>query len=301
MYTYIIIALVGFIMLGITSLLDKFILSKRISSPAVYTFYVSVFSLLLILLFPFVSVWPKETMVWLIVIFDAFCFFIGLIFMFKGVKESEISHVGPLIGAAVPFFTIFLSRFFLNEILTERQILAIAFLIFGSLVIAFEKSKKHNGIHRGMIWGVLSGLFFAASHIGSKFLYQTIGFYSGTILIRASLGLFALALLFLPAVRSAVFAKKAETEKRNFKNFFLVFFNTLLGVTATLITQYAISIGSVSVVNSLEGVRYAVLVIAMALLSVFFPKFLKEEYSRWEIFQEISAVVLIGAGLWLLI
>ncbi len=301
MHTYIIIAIIGFAMLGITSLLDKFILSKKVSSPAVYTFYVSIFSLLLVFLLPFVTVWPREPLVWFVVAADSFFFFLGLLFMFKGIKESEISHVGPLIGATVPFFTIFLSRFFLKEILTERQIIAITFLILGSLVISFEKSEKHNGVHRGMFWGVLSGLFFAGSHIGSKFLYETVGFYSGTILIRSALGLCALALLLLPSVRLVVFAKKEKEEKRNLKNLVLVFANTLFGVIATLMSQYAISIGSVSVVNSLEGVRYVVLIILMALLSVFFPKFLKEDYTGWEIGQELLAVVLIGVGLWVLI
>jgi len=298
---YIIYALIGFIVLGLISVLDKFILTKKVASSAIYTFEVSIFSLLLFFLLPSISIWPTDLMTWFLVFVDGLFFFLGLLFMFRGVKESEVSHVGPLIGAAVPFFTIFLSRFFLQEVLTDRQLVSIGFLIVGSLLISFEKSKEHNGIHRGMLWGLLSGLFFAGSHVASKYLYQVLGFYGGTILIRSAIGICGIALLFLPSVRHNIFNKKKVGEKKGSGSFILVAFNTALGVVATLLTQYAISIGSVSVVNSLEGVRYAVLIIMVAILSRFYSKFFKEEYTRWEILQEILSIGLIGVGLWLLI
>lgn len=299
---YILIALIGFVILGLVSIMDKFILTKRVSAPAVYTFEVSIFSLLLLFLTPFVSNWNIEPLAWSLIFLDGFFFFLGLLFMFKGVKESEVSHVGPLIGAMVPFFTFFLSRFFLNEILTGRQIMAVVLLIIGSLIISFEKSKKHNGIHKGMLWGALSGLFFAGSHVASKYLYGVLGFVEGTILIRVCIGLCGAALLLWPSVRHQIFKKRNEEQaRRDKKSLLLVIISIVFGVSATLITQYAISIGSVSVVNSLEGVRYGVLVVLVFLLSKFNPKLFREEYSRLEIVQEIIAILIICAGLGMLI
>lgn len=298
---YIFIALIGFIILGFVSIFDKFILTKKVSNPAVYAFYASFFSLLMILLWPFGVSAPADAGVWALIFLDGLFFTVGLWFLFKGISASEISHIGPLVGAAVPFFTVLLSRYFLNEILSPRQMLAVGFLIAGSFLISFEKSKKHNGIHLGMLFGALSGLAFASSHVISKFLYADIGFLSGFVFIRVAVGVFGACLLLLPSVRSAIFNKEKTEKKSGASARLSVASNIILGTVGVILVQYAISLGSVSVVNSLEGARYGLLVILVFLLSKFRPKFFREEYTRGEIAQEIIAVLVICAGLGMLI
>jgi threonine/homoserine/homoserine lactone efflux protein len=55
------------------------------------------------------------------------------------------------------------------------------------------------------------------------------------------------------------------------------------------------------VVNALAGVQFALLIIAVALLSKFSPQTFKESYRGQEIFQEILGVVIIAVGLVLII
>lgn len=297
-----IFALLGNAVLAIVGVTDKLILSKSVPKPVVFVFYSTIFILPLFLFLPFGVIFPTALVDYFIFAISGICFALALWALYIGFKESEVSHVGPLVGAATPFFVFLLGNIFLGEKFTPIKLLAIFILIFGSLVVSFEKSKWHNGWHRGMAWGVLAGLLFAASHVTSKYAYDAYGFYSGFVWTKLWIGAFAIFLLPFPSVR-ALFAKKqipaaaVSSEHAGW----LVVANKLLGILGVILVQYAISLGSVSLVNALAGAQYAILIILVALLSKFYPRILKETYTRKEIWQEASAVALIGLGLVLLL
>jgi len=208
--------------------------------------------------------------------------------------------VGPLVGASVPLFTVILSRLFLGEILSINKIFGIGFLIAGSFFISIVKKRKHRGVDAGMWWGILAGLFFAASYVASKYIYDDLGFFSGLVWSRGMLGLGGLVLLLFPVVRSEVWSKNNSKAKTK-SNLGVIVANMSLSVVGVFLIQYAVSIGSVSVVSAFEGLKYAILIILVALLSRFFPKILKEDYEDGEMMREILAIFLIGVGLVLLI
>ncbi|MDO8499318.1 MAG: DMT family transporter [bacterium] len=298
---YIFFALAGFGMLAFNSLFDKKLLSNQARSVLAYTFFMSAFSVLLIGLLPWGQRLPGTQLDWWLVAVDAVLFFLGLIGMFTGIQQSEVSHAGPLIGASVPFFTVILSHYWLQEILSTSQLAAIGFLILGSLIISFEVSDRHRGWHRGMLFSVIGGFCFAGSHVVSKYLYGQVGFISAIVLVRFVLGLLGLGLLIIPKVRREIFGQSIAAPAAGRTNFLPIFGNMALGVVAVGLVQYAISLGSVSVVNALEGWRYGLLVILVAILSRWDTKFFTEKYAPWEWLQEGVAVGLIIVGLVLLI
>lgn len=294
-------ALAGNIMLSVVSITDKFLLSKSVPKPIVFVFYSTVFVLPLFFLLPFTSSLPTVWADHLVFALSGICFSLGLWTMYIGFQESEISHVGPLVGAATPFFVFLLSGIFLRETLTNTNLAAIFFLIFGSLIISFEKSPQHNGWHRGMAWGILAGLLFGISHVAAKYAYNVYGFFDGFVWTKVWIGVFGIAMLiFSPSVR-AVLGKKTKSSVKGAGQTLLIFANKFLGVAGVVIIQYAIALGSVSLVNALAGVQYALLVILVAALSKFWPKLIRESYSKKEIIQEVVAVLIIGYGLVLMV
>lgn len=296
------VAFIGYILAAIVNIFDKFILSEKKVSPAVFVFYTTIFLLPVLLLVPFGVAFPVSILDWLVALASGVFFGLGLWTMYRAILHSEISHVGPLIGGVVPIAVLFFSNLFLGEYLTNRQLLAISFLIIGTLIVAAEQSKTHHGWHKGIWWGVASGLFFALSHVASKYSYDVYGFYSGLIWTRGALGLVGLFLLFFPTVRQEIFSrKKSAIHESRINNLFVVLSSRILGVTSVLFIQYAISLGSVSVVNALSGVQYACLIILVFLLSRFRPKIFKEFYTRGEIVQEASAIIFIAIGLGLIL
>jgi len=306
---WLILSIVGYIILAVVSIMDKYLLSQAKVKPALYTFYSSVFVLPILLAVPFGVSFLNSPFDWCMALLSGVTFALAMWAMFLGLEKSEVSHIGPLIGAATPFFVVLFSRLFMTEILSSRQFLAIIFLIVGSLVISFEKSKKYSGWHLGMLWGVLSGLLFAISHVSVKYLYAHYDFLSGFVWTRAAIGLMGIFLLCHPAVYQTLFFPKFIDKIKNIffsatspsDSIFLVGVDKILSVIGIILIQYAISIGSVSLVNALNGLQYVFLIILVLVLSRFWPKKFKEDYSKGELFQEIIASAIIVFGLFLLV
>ncbi len=306
---WLILSVVGYTLLALAAIIDKYLLSSAKVQPALYTFYSTIFVLPLLLLVPFGVNFLNTPFDWLITVISGVSFALALWVMFLGFEKSEISHIGPLVGAVTPLFVLMFSYLFLAEVLTSRQLIASGFLVFGSLLVSFEKSKQHSGWHTGMIWGVMAGILFAISHVSAKFIYTNYDFFSGFVWTRVTTGLVGLLLLAHPVVfrslfKNTIFDKvKNKFSSANTKkdNIILVIVNKVLSSVGVIVVQYAVAIGSVSLVNALNGLEYAILIILVLLLSKFWPKKFKEDYTTGELVLEFSAVVVITVGLILLV
>jgi drug/metabolite transporter (DMT)-like permease len=299
---WLIFTIFGCLLLAVVNILDKFIVTKTVK-PVVFVFYSTIFALPIFLLVPFGVHFLNTETDWLLAILSGLTFGVALWFMYKGFAESEISHVGPLVGASISLFVFILSQLFLDEKITSVQIGAIFILIVGSLLISLEKSKMHSGWHKGMFWGVAAGLLFAVSNVATKYIYTHYDFYSGLVWTRGFTGLCGLVVLFFPSVYKSFFSTQPKhfVSHKSLRKIFLVVINKALGVVGVVFIQYATAVGSVSLVNALTGVQYGFLVLLVALLSKYRPRIFRESYSKFEIFQEMFAVILISIGVALLI
>jgi drug/metabolite transporter (DMT)-like permease len=299
------IAIAGYLISALTMVLDKFILEKKITQPLIFVFYASVVVLPIFLFLPFGVTTLSGITDWMLAAVSGVMFALGLWTMYLSFGKSEVSHAGPLIGGVVAVFVLCLSSFFLGEQFSNQFLIAFCFLVAGSFMISHEKSAGKNGWHSGMNWAILSGLLFAVSHVSAKYLYDAYGFFSGLVWSRGALGVFGLFLLFAPSVRAElvkIFSKRQAEETAPKKTGALIIIvNRLSGVIGVLLVQWAIALGSVTIVNALAGLQYALLIIAVFVLSKLFPKILKEEYAKGELIREFAAVLIIGVGMALLI
>lgn len=299
-----IIAFIGYAFQAVDSILNKYVLEKTTVQPALFTFYSSIFTLPLLIFtiwLPGLYAHPFDLGIAAV---SGIFFALALFVMYRAILESEISHIGPFLGAAIPFFILFMGRIFLGEAIGRRMLIGIIFLIIGSLIISLEKSKAHQGWHRGMLLGVLAAFLFALSHVAAKYLYDVYGFTTGFIYTRGCIGLVGLALLFVPSVRALFIAKKKKKPAQSIlrkSGTVPVIVEKIVGVVGVVLVQYATAIGSVTVVNALSGVQFALLVGLVAFLSAFFPKTFKEDYQGREVLQEVIGVVVVGIGLVLVI
>lgn len=299
---WLITAVSGYACLAVVTILDKYILSERKVRPLLYVFYSTIFVVPIWLFLPFGVKAFALPFQWVLALAAGFSFSLALWTMYRAVAESEASHIGPFIGAVVPGLVLVFSRFFLAEQIAARQAAAIVLLIFGSLIISFENSPRHHGWHRGFWWGILAGFFAAVYQVLSKYIYDSVGFYSGFIWIWAGVGLCGVFLLLFPAVRQALRPTAAlRSNRRPWKARLAVAADKALGAAGVVLVQYAVSLDSVSVVNALAGIQYGFLVILVAALSRFAPGVFRETYAAGEAAQEIIAVVLIALGLGLLL
>src|SRR3989338_5940732 len=304
------IAISGYLILAVVAIMDKFIVSEEKISPVKFVFYSTVSILPVFFLLPFGVQFLGSNFDYAMSLVSGFTFALALWAMYIGLEKSEVSHTGPLVGAAVALFVLVLGQVFLRESISLQQYIGVLVLALGSLLISFEQSQNHRGWHGGMLWGVVAGLLFAISHVTAKYIYAHYDFYSGFVWPRGFIGVFGVVLLLIPTYFKEILRKKSivrrawdtvAKKKASAGHVALIVTDKVLGVVAVVLIQYAIAVGSVTLVNALAGVQYAFLVVVVGLLSAFSPRLFKEEDRRGEMAQEAFAVFIIGVGLALLI
>jgi len=292
------IATLGYALLAVVFILDKLIVSKSISKPVVYTFYSTIFMFGALFALPIIDFGILSGVDWLWAVFSGVSFGFGLWTIYIALKKGETTHISPFNGAMVTIFTYLAASFFLSETLDNIKLVGIVILVFSSLLLSFEKSKKHSGFHSGFVWAIISGLFFAISHVSAKYLYDLYPFWTAFIWTRAFTGIVGLITLLFPAVWRSFKPKREESKtyaRRHTMS--IVIADKVLGVISVICLQYAIAISSVTLVNALVGMQYVLMFVLVYLLTKFLPKIFKEYFTKREFLVEVVAIVLVTLGL----
>lgn len=309
MNTWLIVVILAYLILALVNLADKFIIDNIVKSSRTYTFLVGVLSGVVWLLAPFWLSWPGTALFWLNLIVGAL-FPAGLLLLYRALKLGEASKILVVAGGAVPIFSFLLSASVLKETFSSRQLVALVLLIAGTIVIAWMPPKKkllghllaslgfkNRSSKQAVGLALGAALIFALFFVGTKVLYTTQPFLSAFIWIRLGSLLAVLTFLIPTAWRQEIF-KNLKKFKGHPAKIFLT--NQTFAAAGFTLQNYAIALGSVALVNALQGVQYALLIILGGLITFFYPKLVKENISRSVIVQKIAAIILIAIGLYLL-
>lgn len=292
------IAILAYLILAVVFLADKYLLTSSIPDPRVYVFYVGGLGILVLLLAPFTGFYmPEKPQIFLSLSAGA-AFIYGLFWFYKTLQIFEVSRTVPAIGGLTPLFTFGLVYIFSRgkEVLSFSEIAAFILLILGSVLITFEKEKLLN--LKSFKFSVLTAFFFSLSFVLIKYVYLVLPFWNG--FIWRSIGGFLMALcffVFFPEIKKEIFKKRERFSKKTAVIFLL---NQIAGGGAAALQSFSIflaPLASIPIIHALNGIQYAFLFIFTILLSLKFPKILKEEISKRIIFQKIIAILLIGMGL----
>lgn len=289
-------ALIGYALLAAVFILDKRILTAELKHPVVYTFYSTVFLLAVgaaWLVVPFIT----DPSLLALSLMSGLAFGGALWLMFIALKKSEASHLDPFIGAVITLGTLAGADLWLNEQLTTRHIIGCTVLAAASFLLAREETASRRGWHVGYVWGIVSGILFAISHLTAKAVYNAADFWPAFVMTRVTIGVFGLCLLAAPAVwRSFAVKKPAQTKHHPLA---IVVLTKVLSLFANSAIQYAIALGSVAIVNALAGLQYALMFVGILVLNAWRPKFFREYVSRREFWLESAALGLVIVGVFL--
>jgi len=309
--SWLLIAIIAYVILAFVNLADKFVIEKVIPGPKTYTFLVGLAGAIVVVVGPWFLVWPG----WALFFFDCLVgsFFAGgLFFLYSALKRGEASRIFTLVGGIVPMFTVLFSVAVFKEVFSINQWLAILFLILGTIVIS-SISINHNiwfNIRRflglldsdkwpAILTAIFSALFFALFWVGSKEVYNSQEFISGFIWIRLGTLFTVLFLLFRKSSRDEILSELKNGNKQK-SNKFVVFGTQGMGALGGILQNYAVALGSVSLVASLQGLQYALLLVLVTIVTFFYPKIIKEEYNSKRLIKKIAAIILIAIGLYFL-
>jgi len=211
----------------------------------------------------------------------------------------------------------------LGATLSERQFLAFIVLIIGGVLISIKQTRFYyvrevmerfrkifgdilGPIHaryrptRRLIFNSLSSaMLFAAYYVLMKFIYSTQPFIGSFVWSRMGSFIGVLFILYFPDWRAMIVQHQKGAKSPKNISFFLSV--RLLAALAFIMLNWAISMGSVALINSLQGVQYLFLIILVLFISRRFPEFLDEELGGGVLMQKLIGAALVSLGLYMLI
>lgn len=301
---WLVYALLAHVLNASVFVIDKSLLasSSRISSPIRYAAWsgAAASSAVLLLYFSYVPVTAEVAAASLLA---GVCWVAALWTLYVALKRGEPSAVVPLSGSAVPVFTWLSAVLFLGERLDGQSILAVVTLVAGGTLLSIRWSRRVQRQPRIFVMAVLSGLLFAIYFAVVKYVYIIFPhFLAAFAYSRIGVGVAGLVLLGLVAGRADKrVLLKADRQKTTAKIAGAVVVSKTLGVIALLLLNYAISLGSVTVVNALQGTQYVFLLGLAVLVSRYYPRLWKEEFSQVTLARKLSGIGLVGLGLVMLV
>jgi len=308
--SWITVALAAYLLLAVANLLDKFLIDNVLSSSKAYAFSICLMGLVVFLAAPWFLEWPGWTL-FSFNILVGFIFAIALYFLYESLRRGEASRVLVFIGGITPVFSLIFSVLFFKEQFTRNQWLGIITILAGVLIIAYLPTTRtyltrimrklkieQKSFSNALLFALLSALAYSLYFISSKYAYGFQPFFSAFIWSRLGAAIFVLLFLIRKSDRKQIFS--AIGKKNPNKNKFLVLVNQGFGSLGFMLQNYAIFLGSVTLVNALQGFQYAFILLISTVLALLSPKLLKETFSWRIICQKGLAIIVIGLGIYFL-
>lgn len=292
--TYLPFSLLAYFLNGVALLIDKFLLTKSIPNPLLYIFYISLVSLLALLLLPFTH--PPSSLVFWLSQASTLLWTSGAYFMFKALRAGLVARVIPVIGTLTPLFLLLYAL--KSSTITQNEVWAVGLSLAGLILITSNswlgKIKKDE-----IVLELSSAVFFAISYLILKQAYLKADFLTVMVTSRWILIPLGLGMLLIPKVRSQIIPKGPKINLLSQASLLFALGQTL-GGTSQLLLTFSISLASPALVNSLQGVQYVFLILASLLLAKKFPAVFKKEASSVFIVVKMAGIVLLGLGLYIL-
>lgn len=300
------LVILGHVLTAVSFVLTKVLLSgagakegKSFEHPIVFTFFIGVLGLLAFALFPLGFEIPTLAE-WLLDVSAGIAMAIALLCFLYALQGGETSRVVPFVGAGIPIFSLLFELLFLDSSLNTAQLVWFAVLVAGSLLITLErnKSKLHQSKqHQGKLWWLALGaaVMFAVSFGLSKLAYQDQEFMSAFIWIRLGTFFFVLIILLSKKYRSMI-VQSIGLFKHKVGILYLA--TQVFGALGFIFINYALSVASLAIVNAMQGIQYALLLVITIVAAKKYPQFINENLSRGSLLIKITGVIVISIGLY---
>lgn len=289
-------ALIGTASLATTAILDKFILSRYTRDATAYLVSLVIvqqlFAFLVLIFRGFEFVYPASLIAFLSGSFQIVLWVSYL----KALQVEEVSRVTPLVFI-YPLFVFAISALFLGEVLTPARYIGGALLVLSAVLISYKPQKAKTPL---FISPAVKYLFFFWVFVA---LYATTAKYLLSFMDEwhlyfwSSIGnlIFGIPLLTKHGIRN----ETRELLQRS-KVLGAILLEELFDFTGRIGLIFALSLGSVSLVTSVNALQPLIVLIYVMVLSLFMPGMLKEETGKETLVFKFAAVILVAIGMYLI-
>jgi len=282
---------------GINSIVDKVMLTKYLNSFSYLLLFIPASVILLIGTLLFVPINFNPTPFY-------FAFFGGAIavigyYLYAIVmKKEEASRVAAL-TSLYPAFVAVLAAFIVNELFSLQTYVGIAIMILGAVLISYKRVSLKKMIPLTIILIIIGTNFaYAFEQTISKFslefytLWQFFAIYTAGRIF-----------MVLPSMAVPSFCKNfvRELKSLNRNIYILLAFSSTFWLLGVIFFFYAASLGPITLVSTISITSPFVTLLAVLVISKFWPKILKEEIDRKTVSLKLVAIVLIFLGTYLIV
>lgn len=294
--TYLPIAVFGYLLDSIATLVDKAILDRDVPNPVVYTFYLGLLSFLVVVFIPLGFHIPSREVMFFSAL-SGLAFILAWLAFYSALRSDEASRVAPIVGTINPIFTLSVGWFLLSQRLSSNQIVAFAILVSGMAVLSSTAWFKDKIERKHLLEMTLAGFLFALSSIFLRQAFLGANFVTVLVASRVSVGGLVLTFLFLPKLRKQILASRMSRHSFVNKTSFLLLGGQSAGAAGGLLLAYAISLINPAIVNAIQGVQYIFILIVVLTLSKKFQKLLDEDLTKKVLTQKVIGSLFIFVGL----
>ncbi len=300
--TSLFLAIFGYLLSALVFVLDRYILKERIPKPAVYAYFVGLFSIFALGAIPFgfgFFGWEVTALA----VFSGMLFVYGLVALYSAIRMSEITRVAPLVGSMTPAVILIFTWcgcILGREVLGATELWAIVLLILGGLSLSVRLPFQSRIFFRGFRYSIPAAIFFAVFFMGFKISSGSQNFVSVFVWSRIGMVCGALSLLLYGPLRRDILPmfrrEEREKKKQQWTTVIIFVVNKGLGGVGYLCLSLAVTLGSVTIVQALASIQYAFVIVLGAVATVLFPEIFRVRIGRYFGFQVGIALLLIAAG-----
>ncbi|MDO8668935.1 MAG: EamA family transporter [Candidatus Buchananbacteria bacterium] len=295
------LALAAPILWGAVNHIDKYIISKYftgkgVGSLVIFTGLSGFIISFLILVFNFSSIFLSPVTALVIAINGAILVAAFIPYLYALEKE-EASWVSPLYQL-IPVFGYFLGMIFLKEYLSLNQIIGSILIIVGAFALSLNITSKLQFKIRPFLLMVLSSFMIAVNALIFKIIALQENFW-GTAFWEY-LGGFIFAIFLFTSV--SLYHKQflATIEKSQGLVLSLNIFSELMNIVAKLLAGFASLLAPLALVWVVNGFQPVIVLIYGIILTLFIPKWGKENLDRKFLTQKIVAILITFLGAYIL-
>lgn len=297
------LAILGHLANAVAFIIDKALLSSSFKRSATYAAMIGGLSLAVLIAAPWVTAWPEQG-TWPAVVAFGGLFVFALWAFFEALKRTEASRVVPIVGSLIPIFTLIGTATFFGERLTNLQSGGFVLLIIATWLLTRGGTKRMIDGQTLLIC-LLSAILFAASTVFGKYVFEHGDFLGGFVASRVVAGVTGLLIgWFAPGVRNEIRAMLRPKKKGNrtvrAPSPIVPVIGQLFGSAGFVLVHLSIKFGSAAIVNALQAVQYAAIVLVAWFGGKTLRKMLAEERTPRVIALKSFALLLVAVGLGLL-
>ncbi len=282
--------------LGLVSILDSHLISKRLPSLSAFLLPVALMTLVFGIVFSFLYPLPEDISSWplMVAVASAILRTSSITILFYTLKREEVSRVVPVVST-YPIFVAIMAIPLLAETLGYLQWTAIIIVVAGAVMVSVKRSPGGSTSWLGATFLLLSGssLLMAVADVTSKY---ALGYISSWNMYWISILTTSIIFLFI-SLRPRVI-RELTNIKQPASTLVLLVFNEALAMTGIAMMFWAMKLGPVSLVSAITSSRPIFVVIYALILNRVRPMFLLEGKSgRGVLAVRLIATAMIAGGI----